>query len=332
MNVLVTGGLGFIGSHLVEKLLELNYKVTIIDNLSSNVVEPSFFSKKCNTILDDLSKVLPNYNEDCNLLFHLASIVGPSGVLKFPGEIGFKLINDIHTIIAFAIKKQALLIDISTSEVYGHTNVLYENSIKIFPKEYRVRTEYGASKMVSEIMLENKSKVENRLKYHIIRPFNVTGIRQLPNNGFVLPRFVISVLTKQPITIFFNGNQVRAFTDVGDICDAILKITFLQCKNEIWNIGNYNNKITIKNLAFKVINKAKRFNIEDSDIIYIDPKKIYGELFSDVPDKLPNIDKLTTLTGWIPKYSLDNTIDNILDFYNNKILEGYYFDVMENSF
>lgn len=322
-KAIVTGGLGFIGSHLTDLLLSKKFEVIIVDNKSNNTVDEGFFNNRCEVIVDDVAYAIKDLPK-VDAVFHLAAFVGPSGILKSPGIIGKIIINDISQIIDYCIKNKALLVDISTSEIYGHSGDLSETADRIFTGDYQVRTEYAAAKMLSEIMITNKAKVEKSLRYHIIRPFNVAGDRQRPDTGFVLPRFVISALTGQPITVFDDGSQKRAFTYVGDICEAILNIYNSKFKNEVWNVGNPNNKVTIKSLADKV---AKKMPYK-CKIIFVDPKKIHGRLFSSVPDKIPNIDKIKKLIKWQPKISIDTVIDKTIFYYNMKVKNGYYYNIL----
>lgn len=330
MKAIVTGGLGFIGSNLVDLLLDMKYEIIIIDNMSTNVVNDKFF-KNCNILVENISKCEYLYTVDksIDIVFHLAAVVGPAGIIKHAGNMGASILNDTITVRDFCIRSEALFVDISTSEIYGHTELLDENSLKIFPGEYKVRTEYGAGKMTAEIATVNKAKVNNFLKYHIIRPFNVAGIRQQPDGGFVLPRFIISALTGQPLTVFGTGKQERAFTDVRDICNTILLIVNSKYKNEIWNIGNIKNRMTIMQLAKLVIKKTKEYYPEKKyEIITINPKKIHGPLFSEAIDKVPYTKKLEDKLNWLVNYSINDTLNDLIKFYDNKIKQGYYFRVM----
>ena len=327
MKIIVTGGLGFIGSNLVDYLLKDDHEITIVDNLSSNAVDPLQYSKKCNVIIGDVKDV--EFPKGCGILYHLACFVGPTGILKHAGDMGLSIINDTVKVRDYCINNNALLVDISTSEVYGHVNTLTEISEKVFPGNYKIRTEYGASKMVGEIITVNKAVVDSRLKYHIIRPFNVSGTRQQPNGGFVLPRFVVSALTHQPLTIYGDGTQERAFTDVRDICEAIIGIVKSSEINGIWNIGNINNRMSIGNLANLVMSVYKeRYPEGDVSYSYVDPKTIHGELFAEAIDKLPYTEKIETMIGWKPRIDIKDTINCIFDYYDEKVKKGYYFKVL----
>ncbi|MFH1840199.1 MAG: NAD-dependent epimerase/dehydratase family protein [Nanoarchaeota archaeon] len=328
-KVIVTGGLGFIGSHLINMLLEKNVEVIIVDNKITNVIDDNFFNDKCQIISKSIKEVDFNDFKDIDVVFHLASILGPSGVLKHAGDLGKSILDDSIKIRDYCMNNNILMIDISTSEVYGHPDLLKEDSKKVFPGIYQIRTEYGAGKMLSEIALVNKARVDERLNFHLIRPFNVTGPRQKPDGGFVLPRFVISALTNQPLTVFGDGTQRRAFTHVKDICEAVLEIADSKHKNEIWNIGNPNNEMSIKEMAELVAEKVKeKFPEKNPEIIFIDPKKIHGPHFAEAIDKVPYVEKINKLLGWEAKRLAEKIILDVIDYYDKRIKEGYYFDVM----
>jgi UDP-glucose 4-epimerase len=201
--------------------------------------------------------------------------------------------------------------------------MLSESSEKVCRGEYKVRSEYAAGKLLAEIVISNRAKVNEKFRYHIIRPFNVAGPRQMPNGGFVLPRFVIAALTGQPLTVFGTGRQRRAFTDVRDICDAIVEIAASDHKNEEWNIGNPKNEMSIFDLAVRVVNAVgKSYAINQ-----VNPKLIHGELFEEALDKVPYTKKIEELLGWKAQIPIDRTISDTIDFYREKIDLGYHFDM-----
>jgi len=323
-KAIITGGLGFIGSHLVSLLLKNNVECFIVDNKSSNVVEKI---DGCEVLVSNVEYCFGHLPDDADVIFHLASFVGPSGILKYSGEMGNTIVNDTYRLGNFCVKHKMMLVDISTSEVYGHKSLLDESSEKIYPGEYQVRTEYAAGKMLGEIITVNKAKVSD-LKYQIIRPFNVAGKRQQPNGGFVLPRFVISALTNQPITIFGDGQQERAFTDVNDVCNAILEVIKYK-ESSTWNIGNPGNRTTINELANRVVKHVKkRYPNKSFEFMHVDPKTIHGELFSEAVDKIPYTAKMEGILNWYPKVPVDKTISDVIDYYEDRIEKGYEFNII----
>ena len=316
-SALVTGGCGFIGSHLVDLLLGKGIEVVVIDNFVNNCVD----NLPCSILAGNVADVLFAEDIFVDAVFHLASTVGPVGVLGKSGEMGNDIVSDTVALRDFCIEEEIKYTYVSTSEIYGDVKDWHEDSIKVFPAHYTVRSEYAAGKMTSEIAIVNKAKVAD-LSYVIIRPFNVAGPRQKPDFGFVLPRFVVAALTGQPITVYGDGTQRRAFTDVRDICDAIYMLAVGH--EGIFNIGNPANEMSIGDLAKLVV---KYVGDTESKIVYVDPKKLHGDLFEEVPDKLPRIDKLKEI-GWSPKYSIEETIKDTIEYYRKKIEDGYYFRVI----
>ena len=316
-SALVTGGMGFIGSHLVDLLLSKGVEVVVIDNFVNNCVD----NLDCQILAGNVADVLFAEDIFVDAVFHLASTVGPVGVLSRSGEMGHDIVRDTVVLRDFCIEEKIKYIYVSTSEIYGDVLDWHEDSIKVFPANYTVRSEYAAGKMTSEIAIVNKAKVAD-LSYVIIRPFNVAGPRQKPNFGFVLPRFVVAALTGQYITVYGDGSQRRAFTDVRDICDAIYTLSVGH--EGIFNIGNPANEMSIGDLARLVVDCVGE---TESDMVNVDPKKLHGDLFEEVPDKIPCIDKLKEI-GWSPKYTIEQTINDTIAYYRKKIEDGYYFKVI----
>lgn len=319
-KILITGGLGFIGSHCVEKWTNLDFDITIIDNLSTNALpEDHHLFEKCVLIKKDLLEVdittLPKFD----IILHLASPVGPVGVLKHSGKMASIIIDDIYWAINSATFNNCPLIFVSTSEIYGHRDektYLSENDPKILVGDFTVRNEYAIAKLLSEIAIVNTSKINPNFKFQIIRPFNVSGEYQLPDGGFVLPRFVEQALLNQDITVYYDGLQLRAFTWVKDIVEGIYLTSIAEDKNfnQEWNIGNEQNERTILYLAQKV----KELSTSDSKIINIDPTTIHGSLFSEAPEKIPNSNKIKELLGWKPTKFVDDIIIEVINYYKTK--------------
>lgn len=316
----MTGGLGFIGSHCVDKWKKLGYEITIIDNLVSNALEPenSIFNG-CKIIINDLLNVNIKELQKFDYILHLASPVGPVGVLKHSGKMASIIIDDIYWAINAAKYNECPLIFVSTSEIYGHRDsktYLSENDPKILVGEFTVRNEYAIAKLLSEIAIVNNSKIDSNFKYQIIRPFNVSGKYQLPDGGFVLPRFVEQAINNKDITVYFDGSQLRAFTWVKDIVDGIYLTSTATDENynQEWNIGNELNERTILYLAQKV----KELSNSNSKISHVNPKDLHGPLFAEAPEKIPNSDKIKKLLGWNPTKGVDEIIDEVVEYYKNK--------------
>lgn len=315
-KILVTGGFGFLGSHLVEKLLkdETN-SVHVVDNLSTSPLPLDFLLPMLGNrdrLTFDIKDLIFYYPTDTfNQIYHLASIVGPVGVLKHPGNIVKKTVDDTYHIMNLALRMGARMVDVSTSEIYGggRDGFCSELMSKIIQPEVTVRLEYAIAKLASEIALVNRVRADS-LKAVIVRPFNISGPRQSGRGGFVLPRFVYQAINNQPITVFGRGDQIRAFTHVKDVADGIINAMKYGRIGEAYNIGNLANKTTILQLAQDVIN----YTNSNSDIAFVDPKTIYGDKFAEANDKYPDDTKASLEIGWNPKFSKKDVIVDTYTF------------------
>lgn len=315
-KLLITGGLGFLGSYSIEKYKK-DWDITIIDNLSTNTIEAN--DPICNEVNVIIKDVLDyKWDEPFDMILHLASPVGPSGILKFAGKMGGYIIDDIYWAIEGALKFKAPLIYISTSEIYGYRatpDLLREEDDKILVGDFKVRNEYSMAKLLGEIILSNTAKITD-LQYQIIRPFNISGARQLPTCGFVLPTFINQALDNKPITVFGDGKQIRAFTHVTDIVDGIYKTSLTQKRfmNQIWNVGEPTNASTILNLAEKV----KELTASSSEIVFVDPKTIHGPLYEEAWDKIPNSEKISAFLHWKSHWNVNEIVKDTIKYWVEK--------------
>ena len=307
-KILITGGLGFIGTHCIEQWKSLGWKVWIIDNLSSNAIESTHeLAGDSEVIISDILKVdwgsLPKFD----LILHLASPVGPVGVLKHSGMMARIILDDIYWAIDGANKNNCPLIFISTSEIYGyreHKSYLEEKDDKVLHGEVTVRNEYATAKLLSEIVLSNHAKINTSFRYQSV-------------NGEIDEPVKEQALKNEDITVYYSGQQLRAFTWVKDIVNGIYLASTAPAHlwNQEWNIGNELNEQTIIYLAEKV----KKFTFSTSKIIHIDPKELHGHLFSEAPEKIPNSEKIKTQLGWKPTKYVDDVIQEVIDFYKEKM-------------
>ena len=322
MKILVTGGNGFIGSYLIKELVKKypKSKIGIVDDLSSSELtrEKTKFYKD-NKIKFYRQKV-ENFSfqgRHYDQIYHLASPVGPVGVLKYAGLMGKVIINDAVKMANLAIKCNARLLSVSTSEVYGPARVKKsgqkESSNKIVPSEITVRLEYGTGKLLSEVSLLNLAKV-TKLKVNFVRPFNIIGPHQNGSLGFVVPRFVESALANKPLTIFGTGEQLRCFTHVQDIVEAMILLMDSTLTNKIFNIGNPKNVSSIRNLAEKIIELSG----SKSKLKFIDPRTIYGPLYAEAWNKIPDISLIKSEMNWRPRYQLIDLLNEYIDFAKHK--------------
>jgi UDP-glucose 4-epimerase len=319
-EILVTGGFGFLGSHLVERLLsEEGARVHVVDNLSTSPINvdaylrrlgnpPALTHEICS--VEDFVKGrsdFPAFHE----IYHLASVVGPVGVLAHAGKITRSITDDTYHVLKIAEKTGARLCDVSTSEVYGGGRDGYcsENDAKIITPKVSVRLEYAVAKLACEIALINTTKVTDLFAV-IIRPFNISGPRQAPKGGFVIPRFIRQAIAGEPITVYGDGSMIRAFTHVADVADGIVRALRNGQRGEAYNIGNPANKVSIVELARRII----EISGSKSRIDFVDPKALFGPLFEEANDKFPDSDRAQRELGWKPRFDLDHVIRDTLEY------------------
>jgi|TARA_R110000796_G_scaffold28257_4_gene77435 nucleoside-diphosphate-sugar epimerase len=318
-RALITGGLGFIGSHCIEKWgIEEGWDLIVVDNKTSNSIsEDSEIAQKCQVSLIDLMDIDWDSIGELDMILHLASPVGPVGVLKHSGKMAQIIIDDIYKVIEGAKINKCPLIFVSTSEIYGHREektYLKEHEDKVLHGEFTVRNEYAIAKLLAELAVVNTGRVDKDFKYQIIRPFNVTGERQLIDGGFVLPRFADQALRERDITVYFDGLQMRAFTWVKDIVNGIWLCSQAEKEsnlNQEWNIGNEQNEETILYLAQTV----KELTNSSSNIAHVDPKILHGDMFSEAPEKIPDSQKIMCNLGWTPTKSTNEIIEEVVQYY-----------------
>jgi nucleoside-diphosphate-sugar epimerase len=314
-KILISGGAGFLGTYSIEKYLEEGYNITVIDNFSTAVVknnDPILDNVKL--IENDILNVRWIDLEKYDLILHLASPVGPAGILKHSGKMAKYILEDIYWAIEGAQHNNCPLVFVSTSEIYGYREkavLLKEEGDKLLVGDFKVRNEYSIAKLLAEIVLSNTAKVSD-LQYQIIRPFNISGARQLPDAGFVLPTFVTQSLDESDITVFNGGEQIRAFTHVTDIVNGIY-LTSQSDFNEIWNVGEPANQCTILKMAEIVKEKTQT----ESDITFVDPKTIHGPLYEEAWDKIPDSEKINKRLGWVANYGVDYIIDDVINYYSS---------------
>jgi len=312
-GVLVTGGFGFIGSHLVERLLpDPETRVHVVDNMSSSPIDVDTFVRQL-VGRERLTYDICGLEDYCargsgrrfDEIYHLAAVVGPVGVLPYAGKIAGMMVNDTARIIALGLEHGAKVVDVSTSEVYGGGRDGYcsERDFKVIQPKVTVRLEYAVGKLAAEIALMNSTRV-TPLRACIVRPFNVAGPRQSGKGGFVLPRFIGQALRGESITVYGDGSMIRAFTHVADIADGLIATMARGASGEAYNLGNPANKTSILDLAQRVLDRVGG----PSKIDFVDPKELFGPLFEEANDKYPDADKAMSELGWLPKYDIDRVI------------------------
>lgn len=323
-KILITGGFGFIGGHLIHRLLtgvkeQRRPDVHVVDNLSTSPVSVETLLGDLNypphltyDICDIYDWLRNGTSNDWDVIYHLASPVGPAGILPYAGKMAHTIIRDTVGLIELAKRCNACLIDISTSEIYGGGQNGYcsEMMPRIVPPKTTVRLEYAVGKLAAETAILNECQI-NGLRAAIIRPFNVAGQRQSGKGGFVLPRFVAQAMTGEPLTVFGDGSQLRAFTHVEDIADGIVKVghklNMRGKSGQVYNLGNPDNRTSILELARRVL----AIMDSSSEITFLDGREIYGEHYAEAADKYPDATKAMTELNWQPTRTIDDTIRSV---------------------
>jgi len=313
MKILVTGGGGFIGSHLSEELLRHNHSVTILDEFSTGSISnlKTFINSPLLKVVEgsilDSDLVLKLIRES-DYIFHLAAAVGVFKIVKNPLNSLITNIRGTENVLASAHEVGIPVFLTSSSEVYGKntSDSLRESDDRILGSPALLRWSYSEAKAIDE-SLAIAYYIEKKLQTRIVRFFNTVGPRQLGAYGMVVPRFVKSALENAPLTIYGDGNQTRCFAHVYDVIDAVVAVAFAEnTVGKIINIGN-NFEISINQLAQKVVTETE----SSSKIIHIPYEEAYGHGFEDMERRVPNIDLINQLVGWRPKRDLTTIIADI---------------------
>lgn len=320
-RALITGGAGFIGSHLAEALLERGWQVVVIDDLSTGSIENISHMKghaKFSYVLDTVMNrpLLIELVDQADVVFHLAAAVGVQLIVEQPVHTIETNIKTTEIVLELCARKGKPLLLTSTSEVYGKlgNHQFSEKDDLVLGPTSRSRWCYAASKIIDEFLAIAYFK-EKKLPVVIVRLFNTIGPRQTGQYGMVVPRFVKQALLKRPITVYGDGKQRRSFTWVGDVVNAI--ITLIQhpkAYGEVFNIGN-NKEISIYELAMLVKEIAK----SESDIIFVPYEEAYEMGFEDMSRRLPDISKIQQLVGYKPTLDLPEILELIISHYRQKL-------------
>lgn len=313
MKILVTGGAGFIGSHLCERLVEDGHTVTAIDNFSTgnaSNLESLNGSNRFTLIEGSIleAHLLVSLMIDADYVFHLAAAVGVFNIVNNPLESLFTNIRGTENVLEAACVAKVPVFVTSSSEVYGKnvSDSLKESDDRILGSPTILRWSYSEAKAIDE-SLAYAYHVEKKLETRIVRFFNTVGPRQLGAYGMVVPRFVKSAISNEPLTIYGDGEQTRCFAHVYDVIDAIVRIAFADNTiAKVINIGN-DFEISINDLAKKIISETN----SKSEIVYMPYKVAYGDGFEDMERRVPNIELIKQLVGWEPKRDLSSIISDL---------------------
>jgi len=320
-RVLITGGAGFIGSHLAEVLLDRGNHVTIIDDLSTGRYEniahlsnhPNFhfaIESICNDV------VMDRLVSECTQIFHLAAAVGVKLIVEQPVHTIETNITGTEAVLKSALRYRANVLIASTSEVYGKGNAIpfHEDDDVVLGPTIRSRWAYAASKMVDEF-LALAYYHEKGLPITIFRLFNTVGPRQTGQYGMVIPRFVKQAIAGRELTVYGDGLQTRCFMHVDDAVRAILALSeSTQAVGKVFNIGS-TEEISILELAQKILALTHR---QENAINMVPYEEAYEEGFDDMRRRVPDISKIKQFTDWEPKRTLNQTLQDIITYYKNQ--------------
>jgi len=321
LRCLITGGAGFIGSHLAEALLGRGEEVFILDDLSTGSVENVRHLKaheRFHYSFDSITNknLLAELVDEADVVFHLAAAVGVRLIVESPVRTLETNVYGTQLVLDTASKKKKLVLVASTSEVYGKSDKVpfHEDADLVLGPTTKGRWSYAASKALDEFLALSYWK-EKRQPVIVVRLFNTVGPRQMGRYGMVLPNFVRQALEGTPITVFGSGQQSRCFCDVRDTVEAILRLIAKDSAvGEVVNIGN-DEEISIEKLAHFVKQRAK----SQSPVTFIPYDQAYEPGFEDMPRRVPSLEKLQLLTGFRPKTPLSEIVDRVIaHFQKNK--------------
>lgn len=323
VRAFVTGGAGFIGSHLCESLLQKSFHVTVLDNFStgsrsniSHLLKEKKFHFCKGSILDQ--RLMKSLIRDCDIVYHLAAAVGVSYILDHPVGSLLTNVEGSEIVLKWANQYRKKVIIASTSEIYGNHVCLpiREDDVRTLGSTNVSRWSYSDAKAIDEFLALAYAK-EKKLPIVIVRFFNTVGPRQVGRYGMVLPRFIKAALCGKPITVYGDGSQIRSFCYVKDAVEAVVSLSLeKKAQGQVFNIGN-DEPVTIKQLATLV----KQFTQSSSKIQYISYKKAYGKQaanFQDIECRIPDISKIRELVHFKPRYRVEDILKETVGFFLKK--------------
>jgi UDP-glucose 4-epimerase len=320
MRILITGGAGFVGSHLADALIAEGHSVIVLDNLSTGSIDniahlkgrPGF-EYFVDTVTNE--PLLAELIDRCDVVFHFAAAVGVKLIVEQPVYTIETNVHGTEVVLKHANKKKKLVVIASTSEVYGKSEDVpfREDSDLVLGPTPKHRWAYACSKAIDEFLALAYWK-ERKLPVIIVRFFNTVGPRQSGQYGMVIPNFVRQALAGEPITVFGDGTQQRAFTHVTDVVGALLKLVAEpKSIGQVINIGNMQ-EVTIYQLAERVRDLAG----STSPIKLIPYDEAYESGFEDMPRRVPDLTRIRALIGYEPKHQLDEILVQVIDYFRKK--------------
>ena len=326
MNILITGGAGFIGSHLAEELIKEGENVNVVDDLStgrieniSSLLDNPQFSFIQGNILNE--KLMAEVIEKCELVYHLAAAVGVKYIMENRLNTLQTNVRGTENILELASKDKKKVMLASSSEVYGKNgNVPFnEESVSVIGPTTLHRWSYACTKMVDEFWAFVYF-IEKQLPIVIMRFFNTVGQRQLGRYGMVVPRFIKRALSGAPLQVYGDGTQTRCFTYISDVIRAMVELaTCSDAVGEVFNIGS-EEEISIKDLAKKII----KLTGSSSMVEYIPYEEAYGEGFEDMKRRVPDISKIKRFIGWQPEVDLDELLQRVTAYERERIQRAQF--------
>jgi len=320
MRALITGGAGFIGSHLAEALLDAGHHVLIIDNLSTGSMENiahlkgrAGFEYFIDTVENE--GLLAELIDRSEVVFHFAAAVGVKLIVEQPVYTIETNVHGTEVVLKHANKKKKLVVIASTSEVYGKSEQIpfREDSDLVLGATTKHRWAYACSKAIDEFLALAYWK-ERKLPVIIVRFFNTVGPRQTGQYGMVIPNFVRQALAGEPITVFGDGTQQRSFTHVADVVGALLKLMVEpRAIGQVINLGNIE-EVSIRRLAERVRQLAG----SNSTIKLVPYDEAYESGFEDMPRRVPDLSKAEKMIGYTPRHTLDDILTQVIDYFRRK--------------
>ena len=320
MRVLITGGAGFIGSHLSEAYLERGDEVFVIDDLSTGSIENIQHLKgnpRFHYTIDSVHNqpVVAELVDQCDVIFHLAAAVGVKLIVESPVRTIETNVRGTEVVLGLANKKKKRVLVASTSEVYGlSTEVPFrEDGNLVMGATTKGRWSYACSKAIDEFLALAYWR-EKKLPTIVVRLFNTVGPRQTGQYGMVIPSFVKQALAGRPITVYGDGKQTRCFGYVGDIVGALVKLMDRpESVGQVFNIGS-NEEVSILELAQRV----KELTNSASEISFVPYDEAYEEGFEDMPRRVPDISKIAGLVGFEPQMKLDGILQSVIRYHSER--------------
>ncbi len=316
MKLLLTGGAGFVGSHLADRLLDMGHTVAVLDNLSTGAMENIAHLKgrpRFSYTIDSVTNgsLLAELIDPADVVFHLAAAVGVKLIVERPVHTIETNVHGTEVVLEHANKKKKKVFIASTSEVYGKSTDVpfHEDADLVLGATHKHRWAYACSKLIDEFLALAYWK-EHQLPVVIVRLFNTVGPRQTGQYGMVLPTFVRQAMAGEPITVFGDGTQSRSFTYVGDVVDALVKLLDEpKAVGQVLNIGNPQ-EVSIRELAERVRGLAN----SSSSIVTIPYDEAYEAGFEDMPRRVPDISRIRSLIGFEPRVPLDDIIRHVIEY------------------